>query len=272
MGNFMKRMVVNVIGVPLVLGAIYFGGMVFVGLVLIISFFGMYEFYGLVKEKGFSPLSLFGIIAGLVWIIFVYVSMGFYELVYGFILVFVTILTLMQGVSGAIANASTTLFGFIYIPFFLSFLVRARVEFSNYASGYGLVLILFVSVWACDSLAYLVGKMVGRHKLSPSVSPAKTVEGSIAGFLGSVAVFLVFYYSGWLADVLDFPRTIVLGSIVGIFAQLGDLLESVFKRDVGVKDSGRILPGHGGFLDRFDAFFVVSPVYYIFVKILILVG
>lgn len=273
MGNFIKRMLVNVVGVPLILGAIYLGGKAFVGVVLIISFFSMYEFYGLAKEKGFNPFSISGIIAGLLWIIAVYVFTGSYELVYAFVLVFVVVITLMQqGVSGAIANVSTTLFGFVYIPFFLSFLVRMRIEFSDYAFGYDLVLVLFVSVWVCDSLAYLVGKMIGKHKLSPLISPGKTVEGSVAGFLGSVAVFLIFYYSGGLTGVLDLQKTIVLGGIVGVFAQLGDLLESMFKRDAGVKDSGKLLPGHGGFLDRFDAFFVVSPVYYIFVKILILVG
>jgi phosphatidate cytidylyltransferase len=156
----------------------------------------------------------------------------------------------------------TTTFGALYAGFTLSHLVLLRA----FDSGAELVLITLVSVWAMDVLAYLVGSAIGTHALAPHISPKKSWEGFIAGTIGTVAVWGV----GWLfiprtaSGASPFPLWwfLVTGLAVAVAAVLGDLAESRLKREVHLKDSGRLLPGHGGFLDRFDSMIVVAVVVY----------
>ena len=116
-----------------------------------------------------------------------------------------------------------------------------------------------IAVWVDDTVAYVVGRAVGRHKFSPAISPAKTWEGFVAGTIGAMfAVFVALYPE----DFLTIPESIVLGAVVAVSAALGDLFESAFKRDLHVKDSGRVLAGHGGVLDRVDAFLFALPAAY----------
>jgi phosphatidate cytidylyltransferase len=116
-----------------------------------------------------------------------------------------------------------------------------------------------IAVWVDDTVAYLIGRALGRHKFSPAISPAKTWEGFVAGTAaGILAVFFALYHENFLT----IPESIVLGGVVAISAALGDLFESAFKRDLHVKDSGRVLAGHGGVLDRVDAFLFALPAAY----------
>lgn len=123
--------------------------------------------------------------------------------------------------------------------------------------GAWLVVSIFVSIWVCDSLAYFVGSAIGKHKLFPRHSPKKSWEGAVGGFIGSVATFyLINYFVGLgFSDLF----AILSGVIIGIAGQIGDLTESQFKREMGVKDSSNLIPGHGGLLDRFDSIIFVSP-------------
>ena len=126
----------------------------------------------------------------------------------------------------------------------------------------GPLVLLLAATWFCDSGAYFTGKMLGRHKLFVRASPNKTVEGAIGGLVFAAVPLLLIYWMDWATpNVLDF---IVLPIAVGIFGQLGDLLESLFKREAGVKDSSNIIPGHGGVLDRFDSLLLSTPVFYSF--------
>jgi len=123
------------------------------------------------------------------------------------------------------------------------------------------ILAILVSVWGCDTFAYFFGKQFGKHRLFERVSPKKSMEGAVAGLFGAV---LVFFLTRWVG-LLDIPTdlAIVSGLIVGIFGQMGDLVESWFKRDAGVKDSSNLLPGHGGILDRFDSTTFIAPAFLI---------
>lgn len=155
---------------------------------------------------------------------------------------------------------SKQVLGLVYIPLFLSFLVLIR----NGTDGTFWVFSLIVIVFLGDSGAYFVGSGFGKHKLSPKISPGKTIEGSIAGLVTSVVAGLIikllfFPNLPWGMDILFFL-------VIGIFAQIGDLFESEIKRYASVKDSGEVLPGHGGFLDRVDALMFVAPVAYYFIQ------
>lgn len=153
------------------------------------------------------------------------------------------------------SDTAITVFGVVYVGFTLTHLVLMR----ELDSGTELLLATIVSVWVNDSLAYAIGSPFGRHKLAPRISPKKSVEGLVAGSLGTIAVWVGIGLAGvqtglpvwWLG---------VTGAAVSMAAVLGDLAESRLKREAGVKDSGKLLPGHGGFLDRFDSMILVSVV------------
>lgn len=139
--------------------------------------------------------------------------------------------------------------GFIYIGIPMQFLLWLKPA---------VVMSILLMVWLNDTMAYIVGSQIGRRKLFPSISPNKTWEGTLGGVLAAILTGVVCHYS-WEAADLSLQDGIALGLIVGVFGNLGDLVESMLKRSVEVKDSGSLLPGHGGFLDRFDAFLFVLP-------------
>ena len=129
------------------------------------------------------------------------------------------------------------------------------------------VMTIFISIWTCDSAAYFIGRWWGRHPLFKRVSPKKTWEGAIAGFLASLASFLLL--GMWVLPFLSIPDLVVCGLVVGVLGQLGDLAESLLKRDSGVKDSSLIIPGHGGILDRFDSLVFVAPVLFLYLDFVV---
>jgi phosphatidate cytidylyltransferase len=128
--------------------------------------------------------------------------------------------------------------------------------------GAGWLALVVAACWAADTAAYAVGKTLGRHKLCPSISPGKTVEGAVGGLIG--AMLLTFLLGQWLG--LPTGHALALGALLGVAGQLGDLAESKLKRWAGVKDSGSILPGHGGVLDRFDSLLVNAPLAYYYLR------
>jgi phosphatidate cytidylyltransferase len=154
-----------------------------------------------------------------------------------------------------LSAAASTIFGIIYIGFMLSWLVPLR--FSGYGEGPQLTVLMFVVVCSSDIFAYFVGRSVGRTPLFPRISPKKTVEGSLAGFGGSLVVGWGFAH--WFWQTAPLKRVILLSAVVAIAGQVGDLVESALKRAGEVKDSGTLLPGHGGVLDRIDSLIFAAP-------------
>ena len=185
------------------------------------------------------------------------------------------------------AEISYTLFGIIYVSYLFSHILLIKYEFAN---GNILVVMTFMLIWACDISAYLVGMAIGgkifKHKLAPKISPKKSIEGAIAGILGVFLVILFFdkiylFIANFVCGIsflssncsvnydyvaISGGKAFILALAIGIFAELGDLVESKIKRELEVKDSGNLLLGHGGFLDRFDSALFVLPIVYYFMK------
>lgn len=315
--NLRTRILVAVVGIPIILLASWIGGIFFFFLIALTSSVALWEFYQLVEAKGVSPMIGLGITAGFV------VSLSFYHakirllllhlfrvdvsemleaapripdqgkfffMVLVLVVLTVCLVELFRDTGSPLMNIGTTLLGVVYIPLFLGTLIGLRELFlpfgfpileyfpsetgfnpqlirSVYEMGGYTVMALFACIWICDTAAYFVGRGLGKHKLFPRVSPNKTWEGAIAGFLAAIgaavaAKFLVLEY-------LSLPQACIFGGIVGVFGQLGDLIESLLKRDADVKDSSSIIPGHGGIFDRFDSVIFVSPIVYLYVDFIV---
>jgi len=174
----------------------------------------------------------------------------------------------LHGEGSAVANTATTVFGVVYIGLLLSFLIRARyvdipVLVGNEGASIvlqrlGALVLIIVAIWSCDTAAFVCGSLFGRHKLAPTVSPNKTIEGAVAGLIAAIAGSLV------VGLTLGLPAydSLVLGAVMGIVGQVGDLGKSVLKRDLGIKDFSSLFGPHGGVLDRFDAVLVCLPLLY----------
>jgi phosphatidate cytidylyltransferase len=153
-------------------------------------------------------------------------------------------------------DTAVVAFGAFYVAWLLGHLILI----DRLANGPFLIFFLFLVTWANDTAAYYVGTLLGRHPLAPAISPRKTWEGAIGGLLGSVAA--AFACRAWFMGSLSVNETAWLGLMIGLAAPLGDLCESALKRSASVKDSGRIIPGHGGMLDRVDSLIFTTPVFY----------
>jgi phosphatidate cytidylyltransferase len=206
-------------------------------------------------------------------------------------LVILALVELFRNNGSALLNLSTTFFGILYISVFFGTFIGLRELFvpfdfpmgryfsapasytdpliaaQVYRWGGYTVLSVLVMIWICDSAAYYGGRVVGKHKLFPRVSPNKTWEGAFFGFISAVIVAIATKYL--VLEYLSVGSAIVLGVIVGVFGQLGDLIESLLKRDAGVKDSSNLIPGHGGVLDRFDSLLLVSPLVYLYLDFIL---
>jgi len=227
---------------------------------------GLYEFFTMLEKKGISIYKYFGIGMGIVIPLSImsrFEPTKKWELL--FIVLMLVFLIIMQfkrrNTSGVIVDISTTVFGIIYVSWFFSFLIKIR----QLDGGVGLFVAVLLITKLGDIGAYLIGKRFGRTPLMPRISPKKSVEGAIAG--------LVFSVCGALASrpLLNFtyPHLIFIGIFIGLLGQLGDLSESLIKRDCQVKDSGNILPGMGGVLDEIDSLLFTAPVFYFYISIIL---
>jgi len=254
--GFLSRLLVVAAGAPIVLGAIWLGGWWLFTLVAIASLVGLHEFYAMARPL--RPLVLAGYGGGIAALVGAHLG-GVEWMLGGFmstiVLAFLFYLVATTR-APATAAVSGTVLGTAWIGFGLGFLLLVR-DIPDH--GRLATFTVVIAVWVDDTVAYLLGRAVGRHKFSPAISPAKTWEGFVAGTAAGIfAVFVTLYHQ----DFLTIPESIVLGAIVAFSAALGDLFESAFKRDLQVKDSGRILAGHGGVLDRVDAFLFALPAAY----------
>jgi phosphatidate cytidylyltransferase len=248
------------------------GGIVFLLFGMAVVGLGLREFYSLLEAKGLSPHWKSGMLAVLLLPVGVYLRFrtqrieewhvgGFFTVLVGAVL----LAELRRGAGKqAVANSAATLLGFLYIGWLGAHLVSLR-ELPRaigrpYAEGFGYVMLAFLLTWACDTAAYLVGRLFGRTKLMPSVSPGKSLEGCVAGLVVAIAAGIG--ARAWFAPYLTLLDAAVLGALVGVFGQLGDLVESLLKRDAETKDSSRLIPGHGGVLDRFDSLLFTAPIVY----------
>lgn len=263
------------VGIPALVGIILYGGVAFLGLIVLASSIGLWEFYRMAEQKGMFPNVVLGIVSGaLMQILFFKFSS---EMFVGILssntmaagaltLLSVTALLteLFRGKPNAMLNIASTVGGVAYVALFFQCLLGIRMMpgilgMSGDMGGY-FILTVFIAIWLCDTAAYFAGRAFGRHKLFERVSPNKTWEGAIAGAIAAVGGCVA--VAAWLLPSLPVMHAVALGAIAGTIGQAGDLAESLLKRDAGVKDSSQILAGHGGVLDRFDSILMVSPVIY----------
>ncbi|HEX6763085.1 MAG TPA: CDP-archaeol synthase [Gaiellaceae bacterium] len=256
MSSFISRIVVAVVLLPVVLGAAYLGGWWMFALISLAGLLALHEFWLLAREH--APLALAGY-AG-VALALVGAELSGFQWMVGGVLVTLPLAFSLKLVSRArqasTAAVSTTVLGAAWIGLGLAFLVLLRAVPDK---GRLLLFTVLIAVWAGDTLAYLGGRLLGRHKMAPSTSPGKTWEGFVFGTAATVFVAFVALYK---QHYLTIGQSIVLGVVLAVAAPLGDLFESLMKRDAGVKDSGRLLGGHGGMLDRLDAFLFAAPAAY----------
>lgn len=262
--NTLKRVVVSVIFIPGILYISYFGKIPFLLFVLAIGMVSFFEFMKFSQLKKNSPQIAIGILS--VGTIILNKSLNFIEY-YDLLLAIVVVLSLSElfrNKGSAIYNIGVTLLGLLYIGFFTSSILAIRENFFIYERGGFLMMAIIITIWVCDSAAFFGGINLGKHKLFPRVSPKKSWEGAIFGFVFSIIAMIVAKYL--VLEFLKLEQAIIIGAIVGTVGQMGDLIESLFKRDAGVKDSSNLIPGHGGIFDRFDSLLVASPVIFLYIK------
>lgn len=249
------RLLVAAVGIPLGVTLMVLGGWYFLGAALVLAILALHEFYGLVRP--YRPNLLVGYIASLAAIIGAQ-WYGRSGLLAGFMLVLLLLFVwAMAGRIGEhlLGRMSVTLLGVVWIGTAFAHLVLLR----NLNQGLPLIVLAVGATWFGDTAAFFVGRAFGRHRMAPRISPKKTVEGAIAGLVGAALFGLgVKLYNDWLTTEM----ALYLGLIAGFAGQWGDLFESAAKRDLQVKDSGKLLPGHGGILDRFDSILFAGAAVY----------
>jgi phosphatidate cytidylyltransferase len=257
---FWSRILVAIVGLPLVLGLVWLGGWWLFGLVAVAGMLALHEFFTVIRPlRPLTPAGYTGAILALVA-----AETGGPGWILGGLLACLPIALLLKGLGDTRASATAaigaTMLGAVWIGGGLAHVILVR-EIPVHAQLAALTIL--IAVFAGDTAAYFMGRLIGRHKLWPSISPGKTWEGFIAGSIATIAVTFFALYQD-RETFLCIWQSIVLGVVLAFAAPAGDLFESAIKRDMQVKDTGRILAGHGGVLDRIDAIlFAFAASYYV---------
>ncbi len=280
MSELTRRIIFAVIAAPASVAIVYFGDWLLAIVLSVLAALGAWEFFRMARETGALPLEPAGIaLAALLPVAIHGQRLGVYNLsltaIVAMILVLFASTIWLRGPAGKpMSAASITAFGVLYAGL-LSYIYTVR--YHDYAVGAGagtaLVFLPIFLTWSTDVGAYAFGRMFGKRKLIPSVSPAKTVEGAVGG-LGLTIVICLLYVRFILMPYAQLGLTIqgavLFAIVISVAAQIGDLAESLLKREAGVKDSSRIIPGHGGILDRFDSLLFVMPIAFLLLGRLLL--
>lgn len=266
--NLITRIIVALFGIPLLVFISVAGKIPFLIFALVIGLVSFFEFSKIVSKRRFLPNQFAGFISIALIIINSFYRFIDFELLVLIIIPVILLSELFRRKESSIANVSTTLLGIFYIGLFSSALVLIREYYSYshflYDQGGYLIIAVFVTIWVCDSAAYFIGSATGKHKVLPRVSPNKSWEGAVAGFIFSIITMVV--AQSFVLSFLTITDAMVIGFIVGTLGQAGDFVESQIKRDANVKDSSSLIPGHGGILDRFDSLLFSAPIIYLYLK------
>ncbi|SHK94693.1 phosphatidate cytidylyltransferase [Rhodothermus profundi] len=263
--NLWLRIGTALLGIPLLVGALWLGGWVFTGVVLMLAGAGIMESYRLLRLAGLPAYRSGGLVLGLLLVLMpVWPPALPLAIVWGVGLL-VRAPFRQVPLSEAPVRLAATAFGALYPAALLSSLLALRLHPGpTDQQAFWITLGLLVMIWAADTLAYATGRLLGKRPLAPRISPAKTWEGFVGGLLGALGAAIILRLSA--LHFLAWPHVLVLGVLCGSIGPPGDLAESLLKRAAGVKDSGNLLPGHGGVLDRFDALMVVAPLAYCYLR------
>jgi phosphatidate cytidylyltransferase len=274
--NLVQRIGFAAVAIPLALGVVWLGGLPLVALICVAGALGTRELFHFAEVKGIRPLRGPGfatavMIPGLVWLAMESPTAGASIAADWPILAALWLILLLswnlavRGVDDRPLGAmALTVFGPLYCAALPAFLIGIRHAEHGTRSWSGTVLVFFplVVTWICDTAAMFVGKAVGGPKLSPRISPGKTRSGGVGGLLGAVVASVLWnqFALAPFGVAIALWQAVVFGAVLGIIGQIGDLVESQFKREAGLKDSSALIPGHGGVLDRFDSLYFVLPV------------
>ncbi|MEI6427713.1 MAG: phosphatidate cytidylyltransferase [Pseudanabaena sp. ELA607] len=273
------RIISAAVAIPLALVAVLLGGWAFTLAFGLLVVFGELEYFNLVMAKGITPASKITITVSLLLLLACQLETNLADAVLPLAGTFICFYLLFRRQVATISDIAASILGLFYGGYLPSFWIRLRgldvltdwhwaiAGFSGYLSeGCIYVILAFTCIWASDIGAYVTGKTLGRTKLS-EISPKKTVEGTIGGLLCCLGTTLIWAYA--LHWQRWYSLGIVLGVLIGVAGLLGDLTESMMKRDAGVKDSGQIMPGHGGILDRADSYVFTAPLVYYFMTLIL---
>lgn len=248
------RIVSGIIGFLLLLSIVIIGGYILDFAILLISLIGVYEFNKAIRKiNNLKHLSVFNYL--LAFALFISVKapvISLQVIIYFYITSLLCMIVLREDIKPQ--DISITMFGGMYVPFFLYHIYLLN--------GNILIWLIFIIAFSTDTFALFVGKAIGKRKLAPKLSPKKTIEGSIGGILGSLIVTLIFVYYFKIGNMFGFA---ILSIITSVMSQIGDLTASRIKRIASVKDYGKIMPGHGGVLDRFDSILFTAPIVYYYI-------
>ncbi|MGC8728703.1 MAG: phosphatidate cytidylyltransferase [Elusimicrobiales bacterium] len=260
----LPRVLTAIIGIPLVFVVIYAGGLPFYLFISFVIAMSLIEYSTMLKSnlRPIDDLSL--MLMGMVFPLVFYLNGAGYSDIYNFLPFFISLGFIIPFAfelfrkEKYLERISYTVIGVFFISYNISHLISLR-ELKPY--GMKLLILTLVCVWVMDSVAYFIGSKFGKNKLN-DISPKKTVEGFVAAVVSAV---LFFYLASKFFDFLNLKNFLTLGIIISISGQFSDLAESLIKRACGVKDSSNLLPGHGGFFDRFDSYIFVAPIVYYWV-------
>lgn len=281
-----SRIVSGLVAIPLALCMILLGGWYFTIFFGIIIYLGQLEYFQLARAKGIAPAAKTTLVVSQILLIVSNLNPSLADAIFPVAGTFICFYLLFQPKFATIADISASIMGLFYGGYLPSYWVRLRslgqLELSNIPldgfwltswkgldalpQGLTSTVLAFLCIWAADIGAYTIGRWIGRTRLS-DISPKKTVEGAVFGVCASVAVAVA---GSWYLDWSGWPITgVLLGLLIGVASLLGDLTESMMKRDAGVKDSGQLIPGHGGILDRADSYVFTAPLVYYFVTLVL---
>lgn len=271
-----KRIITGIVGGAITIGIIYEGSWLFFFMMILLAILGWHEYCNLVSKVEANLAER----AGIVWIIcffsaYWYNSEKIMVLLAVVAMLWILLRTVIFHKKVKPVDSAYTLYGLLYVSGgFLAMLALRNGPIASYITdsfssvmlepARFLMFLLIFSTWASDTFAFAVGKLKGKNKLCPAISPGKTQEGALGGFIGTIVVAVIFS----LIFQFSLLHAFVIGIIIAIAAPLGDLVESILKRVCQVKDSGTLIPGHGGVLDRFDSLLFAAPAVYVYLMLI----
>lgn len=262
---FKTRLLSGIVLVIIAIASVAAGGPVLFGVLLAISLIGVYELYKAmgVHQKGFVPLEMAGYIGTvLYYLTLLWEPLHSYSMMAVlFALVLIMSVYVFSYPKYQAEQVMATLFGVIYVAVMLSYIFKTR----NLEGGAWLVGLIFLSSWGSDTCAYCVGMLFGKHKMAPVLSPKKSVEGAVGGVVGAILLGII-YAAATKGGMVEYAIICGVGALISM---VGDLAASAIKRNQGIKDYGKLIPGHGGILDRFDSVIFTAPIIY-FLSVLLI--
>jgi phosphatidate cytidylyltransferase len=259
----LPRILTALVGIPVVMLCIYAGGLPFFFMFFAVIIFSVMEYYSICKK--YNPMNILGTLAAAVFYISLYLNLYVQEVMILSVFFIFLIAMLKNRIKNVSCEIAVTCFGAFFLTWSLYHMVLIR-DIPNFGMKY--IIFLFITVWVLDTGAYIIGKNFGKHKLAQFISPKKTVEGAIAGVVTSI-ITAILCRQIFMQNIISVQEAVIFGLVISVVGQFSDLAESLFKRDCDIKDSGNILPGHGGMLDRFDSYIFCAPIFYyliIFIK------